>query len=59
MNTISRYIPTKYQNLIKTQLIFLLGMQILSLILHAITLHSILDGNPDQVRYPGMNIKEI
>ena len=46
------------QNPIKTQLAFLIGMQILYLFLYSITLHKCLKTNLKPMRYPGMNIKE-
>ena len=48
----------QYRNLIKTQITFLIGMQILYLILYSITLQKLLKVNPEPSRYPGMNIKE-
>jgi len=48
----------QHQNPIKTQLTFLIGMQILYLFLYSITLQKLLKVNPEPIRYPGMNIKE-
>jgi hypothetical protein len=49
--------PNPHQNPIKTQLTFLIGMQILY-ILYSITLQKLLKVNLKPIRYPGMNIKE-
>lgn len=46
------------QKPIKTQLTFLIGMQILYLFLYSLTLQKLLKANLEPIRYPGMNIKE-
>lgn len=48
----------QHQNPIKTQLTFLIGMQILYLFLYSITLQKLMKANLKPIRYPGMNIKE-
>lgn len=47
-----------HQKPIKTQLTFLIGMQILYLFLYSLTLQKLLKANLEPIRYPGMNIKE-
>ena len=50
--------PNQHQTTIKTQLTFLIGMQILYLVLYSITLQKLLKVILEPIRYPGMNIKE-
>ncbi len=47
-----------YQNLVKIQLFFLFGVQILCLLLHSITLQRIWAESSESIRYPGLNLKE-
>jgi hypothetical protein len=49
---------TSCQSLIKIQFIFLIAVQILCLVLHAVTLNSFFALKSEPIRYPGMNIKE-
>jgi len=58
MKRIRQQMTNQHQNPIKTQLTFLIGMQILYLFLYSITLQKLLKVNPEPIRYPGMNIKE-